>query len=156
MFEVLDENNGSIRRIFTPYSGVSQRPVIDFSNDPGKTRSEFSQDCDINRIVENFTRTGLLDHLSNARGQFADLTLLPESYKDALNVVNEASSLFSTLPADVRERYGNDVAGLLAAVQAGDFSAFERPSEAVQAANAAAVSDLPLGIKDTSDTSVTS
>lgn len=82
---------------------------------PSLTKQEFKSQCDPNVIVAHFTRTGRLEGFREAHGQYLDLTQLPGSYQESLNLVLTARSTFSSLPADVRARFGNDVSVFLAA-----------------------------------------
>lgn len=79
---------------------------------PSLTRQEFADECDINSLMERYeTPQALLA----ARGvppeaNYADLTVLPENYQEALNQLNAAQASFMTLPAKVRREFDNDPA----------------------------------------------
>lgn len=65
-------------------------------------------EADINTIVRNFGVTGLLPQ--NVRvptyGDFDGV----DNYQDALHAIKAADASFMAMPADVRERFGNDPA----------------------------------------------
>lgn len=71
--------------------------------------------CDINRILANYRRTGMLTHVNQAKPQYGELPDQLE-YQEALEVVRGASDAFMSLPAEVRDRYGNEPSRFLAAI----------------------------------------
>lgn len=83
---------------------------LDASHD-GLTRQEFKDDCDLNKIVARYEKTGMVDALER-QGFYGDVSELL-GYKDALNVVIQARELFNSLDASVRERFYNDPARLI-------------------------------------------
>lgn len=75
------------------------------------TKQEFAADCDINNIVKNFMKTGQLP-LSKRMPHYGDFTSALD-FQSSLHVVIRAQEQFSSLPADVRKRFGNDPAEFL-------------------------------------------
>lgn len=92
----------------TPYDGHHLRVVNEFKN-PSRTKQEFRDECDPNHIVAAFTRTGNLDLINKSKGMFLDLTELPVSYQESLNLVIRAREAFDALPAARRAEFDNDV-----------------------------------------------
>lgn len=82
---------------------------------PARTKQQFVDQCDINNIVKQYTKTGQFTHLSAnlAKGTYADLPD-PIEFQESMNLVIQAEQSFSTLPAKVRNRFGNDPAEFLA------------------------------------------
>ncbi|QXP08608.1 MAG: internal scaffolding protein [Arizlama microvirus] len=78
----------------------------------GMTQQSFSNECDINEILERSKKTGL--QLSGTQKQpiFADLSNIPD-YRESLNIVIEAQASFMTLDPKIREKFDNDPAKLL-------------------------------------------
>ena len=66
---------------------------------------------DINVIMKNYAKTGLLPQFKEKVEQYLDVTELP-SYMDAHARISEAKRLFSELPAQVRNAMLNDPANL--------------------------------------------
>lgn len=64
--------------------------------------------CDINIILERYAR-GDVTALSRRQGLFADLSEMPRTYAEMLNVVIKAQAEFEALPANVKEKFDNDV-----------------------------------------------
>lgn len=94
-------------------------PVIDFESGTSKTRQEFLQESDVNRLVQRFRDTGsFYDPLTSVKTSqnkplFGDFTNIPD-YQKCLDVVIDAEQRFSALPSRLRERFANDPAQLLA------------------------------------------
>jgi phage internal scaffolding protein len=79
------------------------------------TKQSMKEECDINNILRQYQMTGVLSHVNEAQPQYADLPE-PLEYQEALHKVQEAEAAFYRLPKEVRDRYGNDPAGLLQAL----------------------------------------
>lgn len=87
--------------------------------EPSLTDQSQYKDTDINNIVRRYQVTGLLDSPGSVPFetlQYGDATLLPD-YQTALDLVNNVQSEFSTLPSEVREKFGHDPMKLLEALQ---------------------------------------
>lgn len=84
------------------------RVQITFVGDKGMTKQEFAAEVDINRIVANYEKNGMVPmNLSVGQPFFGDVSAVPD-YQTALNMVREADEHFNMLPARVRARFGND------------------------------------------------
>lgn len=72
-------------------------------------------ECDINNILAQYKRTGIITHVRNTGVRYEDL---PDEidFQTALHIVRDAEEAFLALPASVRERFQNDPAQLLAAL----------------------------------------
>lgn len=90
--------------------------------------------CDINKILSQYKKTGILTHVNNARPQYTDLPDQSD-YQNALHTIMEAESAFAGLPAVVRDYFGNDPARLLAAIT--------DPSQAAQLRDFGILKPLP-------------
>lgn len=76
---------------------------------PSMTKQEFKDQCDINKIVKEFTITGQISHISAKAAQGAFLDLPKDlDYQTSLNTIIAAEDAFMALPAKVRDRFGND------------------------------------------------
>lgn len=89
----------------------TERPVIDCSDDPGFTQQNHKDECDVNRIIPRYERTGILTHLNKIEGTYGDLT--GTDFETAANIVANANSLFESLPSNVRKRFSNSPAMFL-------------------------------------------
>lgn len=77
---------------------------------PSLTRQSSKDECDINRIMLKFEKTGVLEHRNTFEGSYGDYTNTPQDYHEAVNQVMAADDMFQSLPAKVRKRFGNDPA----------------------------------------------
>lgn len=82
---------------------------------PSMTKQEFVRETDINNVIKSFGQTGMFNHVNAkaAQGVYQDL---PDSldFQDSLHQVMAAEAAFMTLPAKVRDRFGQDPAQFLA------------------------------------------
>lgn len=78
---------------------------FDSEKEPSLTQQQFTDECDVNRIVRShgFTPADI------SQMRFADVSEVV-SYEEALQTVRKAQESFSALPADVRARFDNDPA----------------------------------------------
>jgi len=65
-------------------------------------------ECDINKIIAKYDRTGVLTHVNNFEARYEDLTGL--DYQTMLNTVANANSMFEGLPSEIRKQFANDPA----------------------------------------------
>lgn len=72
------------------------------------THQALSQECDINRIMAKYQKTGVIEHRNTFQGVYGDYTNAPMDYQESLNAVIEAEEMFNTLPALMRKRFQND------------------------------------------------
>lgn len=79
------------------------------------TKQSHKQECDINYILTQFKKTGIITHISNQTPVYDDL---PDQfdYQSSLNLLQAAGDSFSALPSVVRRYFDNDPALLLAAL----------------------------------------
>ena len=85
---------------------------------PSLTQQHFKDECDINQIMNRYRETGfLVDPLARPteKLQFGDFST-PFDYMEAMNTVVRANEAFAGLPANLRKRFNNDPAELLAFV----------------------------------------
>lgn len=85
---------------------------IDCSNDPVLTKQEFAKDCDVNEIISRCVRSQMPLPSDVAAPLFADVSEIG-SFDDCLRRVTVANASFMQLPANIRNRFNNDVGSLL-------------------------------------------
>lgn len=90
------------------------RTIIDCSQDEPAKQS-FKDECDINKIMAKFQRTGIINHYANHAPEYGDAT--PIEYLDALQTVAKANEMFADLPSSVRKRFSNSPEEFLEFVQ---------------------------------------
>lgn len=88
---------------------------------PGGSRAKqaFKAECDINRIMDRYKKTGQLPDLISREPRYGDFSEVPD-YLGALEVVRKAQEQFMALPAKVRSRFDNDPAKMLEFVEGAD------------------------------------
>lgn len=78
--------------------------------EPTRAKQEFRDECDINRIMMQYGRTGELPQVSGAvYGDFQST----QTYHDMQNTLIAAENAFKTLPASVRKTFNNDPAAVI-------------------------------------------
>lgn len=130
-------------RFRTAYDHGSIR-VASVCHLPSRTKQEFKDQCDVNKIVANFMKTGNMDLLNQAKREYLDLTEVPTTYHEAMNLITHCNHVFSLLPASERDKYGNDVNRFLEA-------AYHDP-EAVFGDSKPVQGDSPLSATTPADT----
>lgn len=78
------------------------------------TKQSHKEECDINNILRQYQRTGIISHVQNARAQFLDLPS-DADFQQSMHIVMAAQAAFADLPSKVRAHFGNDPAQFLAA-----------------------------------------
>lgn len=100
-------------------SGQAYRTLVDFAVthgdrstdmgefEPSMTRQEFSEECDINVIMAQYDKTGIITHVADREPRYVDYAAAPD-FMTAMNMMNEARDAFMSLPAKVRREFDND------------------------------------------------
>lgn len=90
---------------------VDRIRVTAVNNAPTMTQQHFKDECDVNYIVRNFLRTGVLP-VTRGQGQYFDVSAATD-YKDACNRIITVNDWFSNLPSATRAEFNNDPGILL-------------------------------------------
>ncbi|AXH71831.1 MAG: internal scaffolding protein [Microviridae sp.] len=86
-----------------------------FFAEQGRTKQSFKDECDINTIMRRYSVTGQLDHVNQRQAMYGEV---PDyDFAQAMQTVQHARDQFAALPSDLRDRFGNDPARLLAFLQ---------------------------------------
>lgn len=110
-----------------------------------KVQKSKAKDCDINRIVAKYKRTGVLgDPAHTKKPFFADCRLVGD-YHVMQNVVANADRAFYSLPAVVRAKFGNNPA------KAYDFVSKDENTEEAVKLGMLPKSALPKRVSDPND-----
>lgn len=86
------------------------RTAIDCSH-PKLTDQSFKKQCDINNIMLQYQKTGLLPNFQTKSPSFIDNTQIPD-LNTAFELVNSAIDAFNQLPPDIRKLMDNNAANL--------------------------------------------
>lgn len=90
------------------------RPETDlmFDAKDGRTKQSFKKECDINFIVSQFEKTGLVSHTNERTPQYLDVSAVPD-FQKAHDFVAGASSMFFSLPENIQIRFERNPAKLM-------------------------------------------
>lgn len=84
---------------------LEERTTVDFSDDPGRTQTQFKDDCDVNKIVERHTRLGVVEHVNRHQPRYGDVTGV--DFRAWQEKIIGVRAMFLELPAEVRARFNN-------------------------------------------------
>lgn len=79
---------------------------VDFS-EPQLTDQSYANACDINVIMAQYAKTGLLPQNSTIHPRYIDTTQVP-TLEQAFSAVNSALEAFNNLPPTIRKLMDND------------------------------------------------
>lgn len=71
------------------------------------TKQSFRDETNINRIMQRYEKTGIIDHVRDNPGQYGDFSNV-HTYQESLNMIMLAQEMFDSLPAIVRKTFDND------------------------------------------------
>lgn len=77
---------------------------------PSRTKLEFAEEADINRLMARYEQTGQLP--TDLVGDYGDFSQAPD-FQEAQEIIARAKSQFAGLPGRVRDRFDNDPAKFL-------------------------------------------
>jgi chromosome condensin MukBEF ATPase and DNA-binding subunit MukB len=92
-------------KITKPYDKKQSPKII--CQELTKTVQHIKKDCDINNIINRFTKTGIIDHTTQRKPQYTEDQELPNDYMVALNKIKQMDETFDRLPKDMREKLVN-------------------------------------------------
>lgn len=92
----------------------TRSPLGDFAE--SMTQQSDLPQSDIHNIIKQFERTGVLNHDAKYHGTYGDFGSMPD-FKQAQDLIANATSMFNELPAIVREEHANDPALFLKWIQ---------------------------------------
>jgi len=95
---------------YEPSSGS----VMDQSGQISRTRQSEADNCDINKIMERFNRSGKLPTMQTQPARYGDARVV--DFQAAQQIVKEAKNQFAELPAKTRKYFGNDPQAFLNAL----------------------------------------
>ncbi len=88
-----------------------ERVQVEFT-EPSLTKQSFAEESEINNILAKYTKTGVLEHVSQYGPKYEDASSFDE-FHQAMNIVTNAQQMFADLPAQLRSRFENDPAQFL-------------------------------------------
>jgi phage internal scaffolding protein len=88
------------------------------------TEQQHKDTCDMHRIMGQQLKTGIIDHVARYKGQYGDYASSLDLHT-AMNIISDAASMFETVPAQIRNKFGNDAGAFV------DFMNDNRNYEAI-------------------------
>ena len=98
-------------RFYSAYSTKHPNTGMSFPEDSPVTRQEFKQECDINYILSQYELGYEITHINEAAPQYLDCSA--ETFREHMDYIAGAFSMFEELPAKLRARFDNDPAEFL-------------------------------------------
>ena len=86
-----------------------RRVAMEFDPKKGLTEQHHKDRVNIHTIMRKYEKTGILEHVSQYKGEYMNLAGRPE-FHEAMNIIAEAQQMFETVPAEIRKKFGNDPA----------------------------------------------
>lgn len=77
------------------------------NHEPSKTWQAAKDECDVNLIIANYNRTGLMNHVNPKQARYGDFSEALE-LQEAIQLVRQAEAEFMALPAPIRAMANND------------------------------------------------
>lgn len=96
-------------------TGRIDRKTGEFVVDAGRTKQSMAEECDINKILKRYIKTGTVAHVSKHAGEYGFAPAL--SFQNAMEMIRKGDEMFASLPAKVRKRFNNKPAEFLMFVQ---------------------------------------
>jgi len=78
---------------------------------PSLTKQSMRDECDINKIMAKFQKTGAITHYNRHSGEYGFASAL--DFRDSLDLVKKGQDIFNDLPSSIRKRFANDPAEFL-------------------------------------------
>ncbi len=78
---------------------------------PGPTgeclvKQAFADACNINKIMERYQKTGVVDHFNNHGASYGEVS--SQSFTEAMQLVANSQTMFNDLPSRARDHFDND------------------------------------------------
>lgn len=84
------------------------KKVVEFATEgESLTKQSMKDDADINFIIKQFDKTGVINHRNQYEGDYGDYSEAV-TFDEAMRIVADANSMFETVPAKIRKQFGND------------------------------------------------
>jgi len=81
----------------------------------GLTEQSHKDQCDINQILADYTRTGFMRHAKENKGRYDDVSAV--DFQKSMETVANVKSLFENLPSEIRKEFGQNPSNFLNYVQ---------------------------------------
>lgn len=80
---------------------------------PSMTKQNHKAECDINKIMAKYQKTGIINHLQNHGAEYGEYS--PIDFQEAMELIARGQSMFEDLPSSARKYFDNDPAQFMKA-----------------------------------------
>lgn len=92
------------REIRSAYSQSHRVSAV--NNDPSMTKQSFKKESDINNIMSQYEKTGIMTNINTADPQYG---FVPDfDFAEAIQLIETARESFLLVDSDIRKRFNND------------------------------------------------
>ncbi len=102
MSQLIAKLSGSGKKIRTREELLALVPEKTYED--GRTKQCHADECDINKIMARFDRTGTMSHLAKYEGVYADFSDF--NFHEQINRLTQGREIFDALPAELRQEFG--------------------------------------------------
>lgn len=95
----------SFKKVIIRKNGSKRVQTI--NEDPSMTDAQYTEDTDVNDIMRRYQKTGLITHVSQKQGIYADVSEVPDLLQ-ANEISRQTMEHFMRLPSDVRLKFNNN------------------------------------------------
>jgi len=76
------------------------------------TQQNMQAETDVNNIMAKYEKQQIITHVTKYAGEYGDFSGVPD-YREGLERIMAAEEMFQSLPAKIRDRFGNDPANFI-------------------------------------------
>lgn len=98
----------ALRHAYSPHNAAD---YAIHSDQESMTKQSFKESCDINNIMAKYQKTGVIDHISIYEAHYGEMS--GQDFKEQLDQVTFAMTMFNDLPSAAREYFEQDPAKFL-------------------------------------------
>jgi len=95
----------------TAYGPKNRTHLVIPTHELSRTKQAHLDECDINKIMSRYNKTGILDFVTKHAPCYGDATA--GDYQSSMQIVATAQSMFHELPSAIRDRFQNSPAQFL-------------------------------------------
>ncbi len=97
------------------YSRFNRQRVKTAVGTGSPAKQSFKDECDINKIMAKYQKTGAISHFNKHSPQYGFATSI--DFADSMRIVTDAQRMFDDLPSSIRAKFDNQPEKFLAFVQ---------------------------------------
>lgn len=89
----------------------TRRPVVQYNDEPSRTKQSLADALDVNNIIKRYHQTGVLQQAHEFEGVYGDFS----SYdlREAIEKVQQSNELFLQVPSEIRAKFDNDAGAFI-------------------------------------------